>query len=184
VEESNKKKVAMIKEQIIEQIAYNMKLYGVTQTVGRVMATIYYNQKPMTLDELSQELGMSKMSMSNAVRELMDIGVAQKVFVRGNRKDHYVVEQDYYQFFIDLFSTNWKRTMFIKEITRKKLNEELEEIIQDEQEDLETKAEASKILEENHKAMEYFEWINRLIVHFESNEIFKYVPRKENNEKN
>ncbi|PTX64280.1 DNA-binding transcriptional regulator GbsR (MarR family) [Melghirimyces profundicolus] len=180
---SHEDRLDVIKSRIIEQIGNNMKIYGVSQTTGRVMATIYYHQKPMTLDELSEEMGMTKMSMSNAVRELMDLGVAEKIHVKGSRKDHYVIEQDYYQFFIDLFCTSWSKTTHAKAATRMKLSRDLEEIIQDENADPETKEEAKKILEENHKAIEFFNWINRLIQHFESHEIFKHVPIKEGNKK-
>src|SRR5699024_2073234 len=95
-----------------------MKLYGVSETVGRVMATIYYSNKPITLDELSEEMGMSKMSMSNAVRELQEMEIVEKVYINNSRKHHYVVEQDYYQFFIDLFCSNWGKSIYRKGTSR------------------------------------------------------------------
>jgi DNA-binding transcriptional regulator GbsR (MarR family) len=181
-EKTNKEKVTIIKNRIIEQIAYNMRLYGVSQTVGRVMATIYYHDKPMTLDELSKEMGMTKMSMSNAARELVEMGVAEKIHVKGSRKDHYVIEEDYYQFFIDLFCTNWRKTIHTKEAMRIKLNHELEEIIHDKNEKNEVREDAKKLMEENFRAIEYFDWVSRLINHFETHEILKYVPiKKEDN---
>lgn len=175
--EENKEHLEVIQERIIDQIAYNMKLYGMSPTVGRLMATIHYNQKPMTLDEMSEELGMSKMSMSNAVRELMDLGVAEKVYKKDTRKDLYIVEQDYFQFFISLFCATWRKTVTTKRATRMKTSNELEAILHDENETEETKEEARRIIKENNKAIEYFDWLSRLIEHFESHEIFESVPR-------
>lgn len=177
----NEKKLDEIRNIIITEIAENVKLYGVSETVGRVMATIHYHNRPITLDELSEEMGMSKMSMSNAVRELQEMGVVEKIYVNNSRKHHYVVEQDYYKFFIDLFCANWGKSIYRKENSRLKLSEELELIIQSD-DDEEVRNKAKRLLEENKRAIEYFNWIRRLINFFDSNEVFKYVPKtKENN---
>ncbi len=177
MKETSIKRLEQIREGIIGQISSNMKLYGVSETVGRVMATIYYHKHPVTLEELGEELGMTKMSMSNAVRDLISMGVAEKVRVKGSRKDHFIIEQDYYQFFIDLFCSNWRKAIYTKQSTRIKHIKELEEIIESEPDDSKIKENAEKILSESYKAIEYFNWVEQLISHFESHEIFQHVPK-------
>src|SRR6478752_4753699 len=95
-----------IEEQYIEGIADNMRTYGVSATVGRVLGVIYTNRRPMTLEELSAETGMSKTRMSQVVREMIDLNIASKAYEKGVRKDLYNVETDYYQTFISLFTSN------------------------------------------------------------------------------
>jgi DNA-binding transcriptional regulator GbsR (MarR family) len=168
-----------IHDRIIDQIGANMKLYGFSETVGRLMGTIHYNRKPMTLDEMKEELDMSKMRMSSAVRELMDAGLAGKVFEKGVRKDLYVVEQDYYQTFIRLFCTNWRKGIGMNRASSLKNTADLEEIIQDENTDEHTRKMATEYLEELKKVLDYYDWLSRVVEFFETHEIFKYVPKTE-----
>ncbi|WP_222430681.1 GbsR/MarR family transcriptional regulator, partial [Bacillus paralicheniformis] len=106
MEENALKAIKQAEEHFIEKIAENMNTYGISSTVGRVLGIIYMNRKPMTLNELSEETGMSKTRMSQVVREMLDLNIAEKVFEKGVRKDLYDVEQDYYQTFISLFTAN------------------------------------------------------------------------------
>ena len=81
----------------------------------------------MTLDELSEATGMGKTRMSQVVREMVDLNIAEKVFEKGIRKDLYNVEQDYYQTFISLFTSNWQKTIKKNRTFEKKLSVELKE---------------------------------------------------------
>ncbi|MBM7570493.1 GbsR/MarR family transcriptional regulator [Aquibacillus albus] len=168
-----------IRSRIIEQIAANMKLYGVPSTVGRLMGTIYYNRGPMTLDDMTEELGMSKTRMSQAVRELLELQLAEKVFEKGVRKDIYNVEQDYYQTFISLFSSNWRKGISMNRSFQQKLIIELNELIHDENLEEDAKEKAQEYLDETQSILDFYHWLNRLVEFFESNEIFKHVPKTE-----
>jgi DNA-binding transcriptional regulator GbsR (MarR family) len=168
-----------IHSRIIDQIGANMKLYGFSETVGRLLGTIYYNRKPMTLDEMKEELDMSKMRMSSAVRELMEAGLAEKVYEKGVRKDLYIVEQDYYQTFISLFCTNWRKGVGMNRANRFKITTDLEEIIQDKNTDEQTREMAIEYVEELKKVLDYYDWLSRVVEFFETHEIFKYVPKTE-----
>ena len=79
--------IKKMEEQFVDRIAENMRTYGVSTTVGRVLGIIYMNRKPMTLEALSDETGMSKTRMSQVVREMLSLNVAHKVFEKGVRKD-------------------------------------------------------------------------------------------------
>lgn len=79
----------------IEKAAENMNAFGLSATVGRVLGIIHMNRKPMTLGELSEATGMSKTRMSQVVREMLDLNIAEKVYEKGIRKDLYDVEQDH-----------------------------------------------------------------------------------------
>ena len=59
-----------------------MHTFGMPATVGRILGIIYMNRKPMTLTELSEATGMSKTRMSQAVREMLDVNLAEKCLKR------------------------------------------------------------------------------------------------------
>lgn len=175
----NKERLENIHNRIIEQISANMHLYGVPTTVGRLLGSIYYNRKPMNLDEMTKELGMSKTRMSQAVRELTDLNLAEKVFEKGTRKDIYTVEQDYYQTFISLFSSNWRKGISMNQTFQKKIIADLTEIIHDEHSDEETISKAQEYFRETTQVLDFYNWLTRLVEHFESHEIYKYVPKND-----
>ena len=99
-----KEQLERVRERVIETIAKNMNLYGITDSIGRLYGMLYFHNQPMTLDEMKEELGMSKTSMSTSVRTLMDLKMVEKVWKKGTRKDLYLAEEDWHQTFIDFFS--------------------------------------------------------------------------------
>ncbi|WP_404450577.1 GbsR/MarR family transcriptional regulator [Virgibacillus necropolis] len=166
-----------IEEQFVEKIAENMHTFGISTTVGRVLGTIYMNRKPMTLDELSESIGMSKTRMSQVVREMLDLNIAEKVFEKGVRKDMYNVERDYYQTFISLFTSNWRKAINKSKMFEQKLQRELANIDGTLNEEAEEKV--NELLKETRIWLDYYDWINRLTEFFESGEVFKHVPIRE-----
>jgi DNA-binding transcriptional regulator GbsR (MarR family) len=176
---NNKERLENIHYRIIEQITANMKAYGVPSTVGRLMGTIYYNRKPMNLDEMTEELGMSKTRMSQAVRELTELNLAEKVYEKGVRKDIYTVEQDYYQTFISLFSSNWQKVINKNQSLQQKIITELNEIIEDEHSDKDTREKAKQYLKETNEVLNFYQWLGQLVDFFQTQEVFKHVPKTE-----
>lgn len=168
------------KHQFIEKIADNMRAFGVSETIGRVLGTIYMNREPMTLDELSAETGMSKMRMSQVVREMIDLGIAEKVYRKGVRKDLIQVEDNYYQTFISLFTSNWRKAVSKSRSFEHRMQKDLETVgVEASTTDENAAQEKEKLAKEVALWTDYYDWIDRLIAFFESEEIFKYVPKKE-----
>ncbi|GIN84504.1 HTH-type transcriptional repressor OpcR [Heyndrickxia sporothermodurans] len=176
-EDKSLKMINQAKEQYIEKIADNMRTYGVSTTVGRVLGIIYMNRKPMTLDELSVATGMSKTRMSQVVREMLDINIAEKVFEKGVRKDIYDVETDYYESFISIFTSNWRKTINRNKIFEKKMTRELMELKANDELPMETEEQINDLLKEMKIWSDYYNWLTRLVDFFESGEIFEHVPK-------
>lgn len=163
----------------VEKIADNMETFGVSKTIGIVLGTIYMNRKPMTLDELAEETGLSKMRMSQVVREMNELNIAKRVFIKGSRKDHIQVEDDYYQTFISLFTSNWRKAIQKSRNFEDKRRKDLINLEKDELQTEEVVNEKNKLENELKEWSEYYDWINRLIEFFDSGEIFKHVPINE-----
>jgi len=175
---SVKEEIEDIKHQFVEKIADNMHTFGVSSTVGRVLGIIYMNRKPMTLDELSEATGMSKMRMSQVIREMIDLNIAEQVFEKGVRKNLYNVENDYYQTFISLFTSSWRKAVSKSRAFERGLSDKLAKLPTDQANlDEELEVEMNELLSETSLWLNYYEWISRLIEFFESGEIFKHVPK-------
>ncbi|GGE44224.1 HTH-type transcriptional repressor GbsR [Pullulanibacillus camelliae] len=170
------------KERVIETISLNMHLYGVTPSIGRLYGTLFFRDTPMTLDDMKEELQMSKTSMSTSVRTLTDLNMVEKVWIKGERKDQYEAKKDWYQIFLDYFTNQWRKVI---QVNLKAINESLKELedlasdpsilTESEQEDIE-KAVAKLMY-----SKEYYAWLNRLFDQFESKEIFEFVNKDPQN---
>lgn len=174
-----KEQLEKARNRVIDAIAQNMNLYGVTPSVGRLWGLMYFHHEPMTLDEMKLELGMSKTSMSTSVRNLMELKMVDKVWRKGIRKDLYEVEEDWYQTFIDFFTIKWRNgiTMNVQAIERSL--HDLELLLENPTISEEIKAEARLDIVKLKNALEYYSWLERLVDSFETHEIFKYIPKKQ-----
>ena len=105
---TDREQLNIARERVIDSVAQNMDLYGVTESIGRLYGMLLFQQNPMTLDEMKEELGMSKTSMSTSVRTLLELKMVDKVWRKGVRKDLYSAEEDWYQTFIDFFTIKWR----------------------------------------------------------------------------
>jgi len=165
---------------VIETLARNMDLYGITMSTGLLYGTLLFQDKSMTLDEMGEALGMSKTSMSTGVRTLMDLNMVEKIWKKGTRKDHYEVNLDWYQNFIDLFSVKWRHACEQNVQGLKRSLVELRSLKESEEltDELEERVDLSIQRIEN--GLEYYLWLSRLIDSFESHDIFQFVPKREN----
>lgn len=165
------------RERMIEVIAQNIDLYGMTHSAGRLYGTMLFQNKPLTLDEMKEELGMSKTSMSTAVRALSDIKQVERVWKKGVRKDLYQIEEDWYQGFIDLFSIKWRSAVSMHLTAIKKSLVELKELIEDQKTHPEIIELARTDIDKLEYAYHYYKWLDQVVEAFENHDIFELVPK-------
>jgi DNA-binding transcriptional regulator GbsR (MarR family) len=168
------------RERVIDSIGKNMDLYGITQSVGRMYGYMYFHNGPVTLDSLSASMGMSKTTMSNGVRTLLDLKMIDKVWSKGSRKDRYEVVPDWYANFSDFFSIRWRKAVEANMSAMTRSLKEIRELMAEagaEDERLQSllKSDEAKINE----ALKYYRWLLRLIEALETGKIFELVPREE-----
>ncbi|WP_077214664.1 GbsR/MarR family transcriptional regulator [Bacillus dakarensis] len=176
---NGKEQLDQARERVIETMAQNMNLYGVTDSIGRLYGMLYFHDEPMTLDDMKEELGMSKTSMSTSVRHLLELKMVEKVWKKGIRKDLYKVEEDWYQSFTDYFNIKWRYGIARNILAIEKSMTELNKLVASEDTDEEVRAEAKADLMKLQNALNYYDWIERFIDCLESGKIFEIVPRKE-----
>jgi DNA-binding transcriptional regulator GbsR (MarR family) len=175
---NGEKELELARERVIDAISKNMNLYGVTESIGRLYGALYFQQGPLTLDEMKEELGMSKTSMSTSVRSLLELKMVGKVWKKGVRKDLYQAEPDWYQTFIDFFTIKWRAGISLNISAMEKSLAETQALLEDEHVDTFVKKQAMMDIEKLNSAIEYYDWLNRLVDSFESKEIFEFIPKK------
>jgi DNA-binding transcriptional regulator GbsR (MarR family) len=173
-----KEQLEKSRERIIDSIAKNIHLYGLTPSAGRQYGTMFFHNEPLTLDEMTEQLGMSKTSMSTSVKALTDLKLVERAWKRGVRKDLYQVRDDWYQSFLDLFSIKWRRSVSLHSLAIKKSLAELNELVDNPSIDETLRKEANADIDKLVYMRDYYEWLDRLVDAFEDEDIFKLVPIK------
>jgi DNA-binding transcriptional regulator GbsR (MarR family) len=78
-----------VKKTIIELFSEIAKIHGLSKSVGEVYAVVYLSDKPLCIDEIMEELGMSKGNVSMNLNKLEKLGFIKKVWIKGERKNYY-----------------------------------------------------------------------------------------------
>jgi DNA-binding transcriptional regulator GbsR (MarR family) len=68
--------------------------WGISKVMAEIYAQLYLSDRPLTLEEMSQKLKTSRSNISPNVRGLIELGVVNKVVIRGERKDYYNAEDN------------------------------------------------------------------------------------------
>lgn len=174
---SDYKKLDQARNRFITEVANNMYLYNITSSVGRLYGTVFFSEEPMTLDDMSKALAMSKTSMSTGIRALTEANMVERVWEKGIRKDLYKADDDWYKSFSNVFITRWRnateRNMEAIEDTKSELMK-LEKTTQ--YDEIKKKVEVD--LDKIGDAEAYYEWLNEVIALFETGEIFEIIPKK------
>ncbi|MCZ8511789.1 GbsR/MarR family transcriptional regulator [Paenibacillus filicis] len=167
------------RKRVIEAIGKNMDLYGITLSTGLLYGLMFFQDKPMTLDEMGEAMEMSKTSMSTGIRTLVDLNMVNKVWEKGSRKDLYEVERDWHQNFTDFFVIKWRKAVEMNlQAIRKSLSELRSLSGKHTEEDPLPNVRLQADIWKLTQAESYYLWLDRLIDTMESGEIYNLVPKE------
>lgn len=68
--------------------------WGIPRTMAEVHALLFITGEPLHAEEIMDRLGISRGSASMALRALVDWGIVDRAHPRGERKEHFIAEQD------------------------------------------------------------------------------------------
>jgi DNA-binding transcriptional regulator GbsR (MarR family) len=68
--------------------------WGVSRTVSQIHALLYLLGRPMHAEEISAVLQVARSNVSTSLRELQNWDLVRVVHLAGDRRDHFVTEQD------------------------------------------------------------------------------------------
>jgi DNA-binding transcriptional regulator GbsR (MarR family) len=77
---------------IADTIGGLIELWGFKRPMGRIWATLYLSERPLSAGELGERLAMSAGAVSMTTTELVTWGVIKKTWVPGERKDFFEPE--------------------------------------------------------------------------------------------
>ncbi|MCK6528245.1 HTH domain-containing protein [Myxococcota bacterium] len=79
---------------VTEALGQLMEFWGFRPALGRLWALLYLSPDPLTAQRLGERLKMSSGAVSMGLQDLQRWGVIRKVWVEGERRDHYTAEED------------------------------------------------------------------------------------------
>ena len=85
------------RENIIESAGRTTQGFGLGRIIGQLYALLFFSPEPLSLDDMAGELEVSKGSVSTNIRELEKWGAAKQVWIKGDRKDYYEAEVDFFK---------------------------------------------------------------------------------------
>jgi DNA-binding transcriptional regulator GbsR (MarR family) len=73
------------------------EFWGFTRTMGRAFGLLYLSPEPLPQSEIQNRLEISAGSASMTLSALQRWGVVHRVWVRGQRREHYQAETDFWK---------------------------------------------------------------------------------------
>lgn len=89
--------------------------WGINRTMAQVHALLLASGKPLSTDEVMEELEISRGNANMNLRALIDWGIVRKELIKGDRKEYFVAEKDVWYLF--------------KQITKERRKREIEPVI-------------------------------------------------------
>ncbi len=71
--------------------------WGFSKIMGQLYGLLYLSPKPLTLDEMAENISVSKGNVSINIRALERWNMVRQVWVKGDRKDFYEAETDFWK---------------------------------------------------------------------------------------
>jgi len=82
------------KEKFISTWGSLGKLWGINKAMAQIQALLFISTKPLSMEDIMEELKISRGNTSMNLRQLMDWGIVTKVLVSGERKEFFTTEKD------------------------------------------------------------------------------------------
>ena len=85
------------REKVIEDFGLYFEQYGLPRILGRIYGLLMItDEHALGLDDMAEQLGISKASASTTARQLQAFTLIEKVSLPGDRRDYYRVALDEY----------------------------------------------------------------------------------------
>ena len=85
----HEKKLQEARMRLIETGGRTSQDLGTGRIVGQILIYLYLREDESSLDGIAEDLGLSKASVSIAVRQLEQLGLARKVWKSGDKRNYY-----------------------------------------------------------------------------------------------
>ncbi|WP_046215111.1 GbsR/MarR family transcriptional regulator [Paenibacillus wulumuqiensis] len=161
--ENSRSRQQELRTEMIEAIAQTMDLYGVNHSFGQLYGVMYFEDRPMTLEEMKNDMNMSKSNMSYAVRSLMESRMINKLDEKRDRKDQYQADTNYFSTFQNFFGTKLQREIDVMTTSMEEVIPQLSEIILSRHTSAEERESCLRDLHKLQHARQYYEWLQHFV---------------------
>jgi len=69
-------------------------LWGINKAMAQIQALLFISTKPLSMEDVMEELKISRGNTSMNLRQLIDWGIVTKVLITGERKEFFTTEKD------------------------------------------------------------------------------------------
>jgi DNA-binding transcriptional regulator GbsR (MarR family) len=97
------------RERLVNGLGRISDFWGFGKIMGQLYGVLYLSPEAMTLDQMATELGVSKGNVSVNIRGLERLGMVHRSWRRGDRKDYYEAETDFWKIVRDIMKEREKR---------------------------------------------------------------------------
>ncbi|MFC3477345.1 GbsR/MarR family transcriptional regulator [Halobacterium litoreum] len=86
------------RERVIEGFERSAEIYGLSRSYGRLYGILYFAHEPQSLDELADESGFAKSTVSTAMKELERFHMVHRRSISGEgKKAFFEAERDFWR---------------------------------------------------------------------------------------
>ena len=79
---------------LIEAFGNGYKKFGHSNLMGRVVGLMLSNNGALTIDEICEALDVTKTPITQICGRLVDLEIIRRVWVKGQRKQHFEIADD------------------------------------------------------------------------------------------
>lgn len=89
---------------VSDSIGRLIEFWGFKRNMGRLWAILYLSERPLSAPEMQERLQLSSGAVSMTLNELTRWGVVKKVWLQGERRDHYSAEGNFWKMISRVFN--------------------------------------------------------------------------------
>jgi DNA-binding transcriptional regulator GbsR (MarR family) len=89
---------------VSDSIGRLIEFWGFKRNMGRLWTILYLSERPLSAPEIQEKLQLSSGAVSMTLNELMRWGVVKKVWIQGERRDHYTAEGNFWKMISRVFN--------------------------------------------------------------------------------
>lgn len=89
--------LVVAREEFVQGMSRISHFWGFPKAMGAIYGAIYLSPSPLSLDEIVEQVNVTKGAVSTHVRSLERLGMVHKRMRLGDRKDYYEAEEDFWK---------------------------------------------------------------------------------------
>ena len=89
---------------VSDSIGRLIEFWGFKRNMGRLWTILYLSDRPLSAPEIQSRLQLSSGAVSMTLNELMRWSVVKKVWIQGERRDHYTAEGNFWKMISRVFN--------------------------------------------------------------------------------